>query len=265
MGDAASASAVGAEATLSNPGGLPSAFREGQSTEVVAVHKEWIQDASLQFLSAAFSLGDGEACAVSASSSSSGEIDLRDRPGPPEGSFIARNASIGATYARPLSDVLSAGLTVKFLYEKILIDEAGGFGVDAGLRWAGPVEGLVIGAAILHLGGMQRLRSEATRLPTTVRAGAAWTGQFSGGSPFVTAALDVAHTVRERRTTLHAGADVRIFEVLSLRAGYQVGESTRGLSAGAGIRYGIAGLDYAYAPLSADLGSTHTIGVRLLF
>ena len=65
--------------------------------------------------------------------------------------------------------------------------------------------------------------------------------------------------------TLHAGAEIFLLHVLALRAGYQAGETSRTFSAGMGIMYGIAGLDYAFAPLSADLGNTHTIGVRLLF
>jgi hypothetical protein len=229
------------------------------------VYKQWVQDASLQFLGAGFSLAEGHALALGIAASTSGDIEIRSRPGQAEGTFAARNVMIGASYARRVSGSLTAGVTLKFLYEKLLVDEAGGFGVDAGVRWSVPLEGLVLGASILHLGGMQRLRSEATRLPTSLRAGAAWTGMLADGAPLLTAGVDIVQNIPERRTTFHAGADVSFAEIFSVQAGYQAGESARGFSAGAGITYGIAGLDYAFAPLSADLGNTHTIGVRLLF
>jgi hypothetical protein len=67
----------------------------------------------------------------------------------------------------------------------------------------------------------------------------------------------------DNQAFFNLGGELRYEELVAFRSGYQFGSKGRGFSAGLGVTYGIVTLDYAYAPLSLDLGNTHTISVSV--
>jgi hypothetical protein len=256
--------ASGAAATTQNPAGLAIAPDPWTSVDVLFTHREWIQDTRIEYLGVRVALDSSQAIGVSLSSLSTGDIEIRERPGPAQGTFAARNAAIGLSYARGFG-ALELGLTVKLLYEKILVDDATGFAVDIGGRWESSLPGLLVGAAIQHLGGMGALRDKATVLPMTLRAGPAYGIRWEQPRADVLIAGDVAYIPEEGEAYASLAGEFTYDRMASARVGYQFGSSGRGFSAGAGFRYGLFLLDYAYAPVASDLGNTHTISVGLTF
>ncbi len=262
LADAMSASAAGAEATVYNPAGLMPA--PGSSAEIQFTHRAWIQDVRMEFLGAAVAIGSADAIGFSLQSTTVGNIDIRTRPGPAEGSFTARTFVIGASYARSFEPRLRAGATVKMLYQKILVDDAAGLAFDLGVQFEPGIDGLSLGAALANLGTGGTLRTERTTLPAQGRLGAAY---HLAPTDDITAGLmgDLLRVFPDKQTLFNVGAEIGFRRLVSLRGGYQFGSEGRGLAGGGGVEYGGVRLDYAYAPLSLDLGNTHTISLAVGF
>jgi hypothetical protein len=264
MGDAMAASVGGAAATHYNPAGLVA--REGPgNAEVLFMHKEWIQDTRTEFLGARVGISDPVALGFSVNTTTISDIELRTRPGPAEGTFTSRYLAAGVSGAYRISEALSAGMSTRFLYEKILVDDASGIGIDLGVQYATPLEGLSVGVVIANLGTMGNLRSESSRLPALMRAGGAFTLPVPSLHGEFLLAADGLFIFPESRALLNAGAELAVEGIFMARAGYQAGSEGRGLSLGGGIRHGIFSLDYAFSRLNGDLGNGHTISIGASF
>lgn len=262
MADAMAGGVDGAAATYYNPAGL--APRTGSSgTQLMFMHKEWIQDTRMEFLGGSGPIGELDAVGISVTSTTVSDIEIRTRPGTPEGTFTARNFAAGVSYARRISDNVRLGVTAKFLYEKILVDEASGFAFDIGTQFATPLDNLTIGAVVANLGKLKALETDPTVLPSLARIGPAYTFALSDDLYRFQLAADLVHIFPEGKSYLNAGAEVNFDRIASGRVGYQFGSRGRGFTAGVGLAYGIFALDYAYAPLTSDLGNTHTITLAL--
>ena len=265
MADAINACVQGAAATYYNPAALSPPLTMTSPTQVMITHREWIQDTRTEFLGARVALSDRDALGFSMNSTAVSDIEIRTRPGPAEGTFTARDFWIGASYARQFSDDVSIGATAKFLYEKILVDEASGIGVDLGAVYKTPVEHLSVGAVIANIGSLGNLRDQKTQLPTLLRLGGAYKFEYPDPSLLLTIATDFVHIFPEGQSHLNLGAEVLFNQTVAARAGYRFGSEGQKLSAGIGILYLFLGLDYAYAPLAFDLGNTHTISLSFRF
>lgn len=262
MADAMVGSVDGAAATYYNPAGL--APRSGSNgTQLMFMHKEWIQDTRMEFLGGSGPLGENDALGISVTSTTVSDIEVRTRPGAPEGTFTARNFAAGASYARRLSDNVRVGVTAKFLYEKILVDEASGFAFDIGTQIDTPIDNLTVGAAVANLGKLSALETDPSVLPALARIGPAYAFALSEDLYRFQLAADLLHIFPEGKSYFNAGTEVNFDRLVSGRVGYQFGSKGRGFTAGVGFEYGIFALDYAYVPLSADLGNTHTIAIAL--
>jgi len=262
MGDAAAGWMSGAEATFYNPAGI---FPEDGTSQLMLVHREWIQDTRMEHLAAALPIGDATAFGLSVSALSVSDIEVRTRPGPAEATFTARNLLIGASYAQQFSENLRFGGTVKYLYEKILVDEAAGIAVDVGAQWDLSSPDISVGATLANLGSMGRLRDERTSLPAYLRFGTASRFDIKDLHSVARVAADLQYLFPDSRAYVNIGGEFSYDDALAVRSGYQFGSGARGYAGGIGIRYGIVQIDYAYAPLSYDLGDAHTIGVLLRF
>ncbi|MFN0158568.1 MAG: PorV/PorQ family protein [Bacteroidota bacterium] len=263
MSDATSAHVSGAAATFYNPAGLVQAEHPDDGTQLLFMHKEWIQDARTQFLGVRSSLGDESAFGISLNNTTVSEIEIRRRPGAAEGTFTARNFSLGVSYAQMFGENISGGVTAKFLYEKLLVDEASGFAFDIGTQIVTPIEGLAVGATIANIGSVSKLRTESSTLPTYARVGPAYHMEIPDISSAVLIAADLIHIFPDGVSLVGVGGEISFQQMIAVRTGYQLGSEARGFSAGVGVTYGMFTLDYAFAPLSNDLGSTHTIALSL--
>ena len=263
MADAMSGHVNGAAATYYNPAGMLNGFDPQSTAQLMFMHREWIQDTRAEFLGASVSLGERDAIGFSVTSTTVSDIEIRTRPGDAEGTFTARNYALGASYAHAISDDLFLGVTVKLLYEKILIDEASGVAFDLGGVFITPIQNLSIGASIANLGSLSDLRNEKTKLPSLLRIGPAYTTPIGEAGSTLTLATDLVQIFPESKSYLSVGGEVSFEHIVAGRVGYQFGSDSRKLTAGVGIRYKIFGLDYAYAPLSNDLGNTHAFSLAV--
>jgi hypothetical protein len=263
MGDAMSAAATGAAATDYNPAGLLRAPGESNDVEIMFMHKEWIQDTRMEFLGAAVPLDDDNALGAGIATTTVSGIEVRLRPGPADGTFTARELAAGLSFARRITPEVRLGVTAKFLYQKIYVDDASGFALDAGGVWQTPLENLTVGGMVANLGTMSNLKDVKTSLPALLRIGPAYRFSFNEGSMGVLGAADVMRVFPESKNYLNTGGEITFNKLVAARVGYQFGSEGRGLSAGLGLRYGRFTLDYAFAKLSSELGDGHTLSLAL--
>ncbi|MFZ4620375.1 MAG: PorV/PorQ family protein [Bacteroidota bacterium] len=236
----------------------PASIRFSDRRQVAVSHRQGFAETSNDYLGATLP-GGTLTFGFSAYTTSINNIEVRLRPGDAEGTFSARNGAIGLGAALSLTDDLAFGLSGKLLYEKIYIDEASGYGFDAGLLYKVNNE-INAGLSIVNVGSMSVLRSEKSVLPTTVRLGASYKSALAESFGFIGAA-DIVKTVDDSNTHLHAGAEIVYNSMLMLRAGYQTGYETRSFSAGAGVQYGIIRVDYAFAPMTGAFDPNHTFSL----
>lgn len=259
MGEAYTAAASDPAATYYNPASLVTS----PSSQILLMHKEWMADTRTEFLAAKAGFDDF-ALALSVNATSVSDIEIRETPGPALGTFDSRNAAIGLSAAYRIDPTVGIGITAKYLYEKILTAEAHGTGIDLGGWYMTPWD-LRLAAAIGNLGSMEELDREATVLPSMVRAGATYETPIEAVDGGLTLAADFVSLSHESKSHLHMGAELNYKKTLMIRAGYQTGYETQAFSTGLGVRYEMFAVDYAFAPMKIDFGSTHTFSLLIDF
>jgi hypothetical protein len=265
MGDAMSSLVEGAAAAYYNPAGLLPSSSGNMTTQLMFMHKEWIQDSRTEFLGAALPLGGRSALGVSVVSTTVADIEVRTRPGPADATFTARNFSAGLSYAQGFGEDVRVGVTGKFLYEKILVNEASGFAADLGAQVKTPIENLAAGIVLANLGGMSKLENEKSTLPAMLRVGPSYTLGLADNEYTLNLAVDYMNVFPEKHSYLNTGAEFNFGRIVAARGGYQFGSQGRGLSLGMGVSYGVVGLDYAYSHLAEELGNSHTLSLAVTF
>jgi len=190
--------------------------------------------------------------------------DIPKRKGPTEKPLIefdATDALIIAAAGYRITEKVSAGLSMKGIFEKIDNKVANGIAFDIGGIYR-PTDRLALGAAFNHLGPEMSFDEGSYKLPVLFRLGGAystlsWTVRGELVSP------------NNEATKLHLGGEY-VFNVpteggpaaitkayFAPRAGYAFGYDTRSWAVGFGIGVDRIGIDYAFVPYSDNLGDTH--------
>src|SRR5690606_27845733 len=152
MGEAYSTLSDDATAVIYNPARL--SF--GDSRNVTLMHNSSIQVMNNDFIAVEFSFGK-VALGPGGLRSDIDDIEIRQTPGVSIGTFSSDNLSIGLSVAYKMSTDISVGVTAKWLYEKIYIDDATGLGFDLAANYQ--KNNLSISAVIANLGSMDALRN----------------------------------------------------------------------------------------------------------
>jgi len=262
--DASTASTRGAYATFWNPAGLAIAGRN----EVALSHHLWIDGIRTYSIAARFSAGKTSGVGLFITGTDSGELEARDQPGPPSGTFEAQFLTVGGSYAVTLGPV-RAGMTVKYITERIFNDSARGYGFDVGLHASFLNNGLHLGTVIQNVGEMSELRSRATELPKTFRFGTQFfpfrvvNGMDGSSLVHISISADVSHNMVDDNTRVHFGGDGKVLDVLVIRLGYMTNDTLRGFSTGLGLEISDINFDYAMVPFKEGFdGPAHVISLR---
>lgn len=233
-----------------NPAGLMQIPRRDA---VISVHR-WIQDVRSEFAGFGWK-GQKNGWGFHILYTDAGEIEQRTVPSPtPISTFSAHELIAGISYSRKILPGLDVGMTGKFLYEKIYIEEAVGWALDFGFLYSIWENGPRLGGVLQNLGKTNALRDEEIELPMTGRFGVSYVLNIING--VWTIAVD---GVKEKGFPfhVHSGIEYTWKKMLSLRFGYQSGYDTRDISAGLGVYIGRYRLGYSYMPLGLGLGDSH--------
>jgi hypothetical protein len=180
------------------------------------------------------------------------------------------------TWARPVAERLSAGVSAKIIQRSLLDHSAFGVGIDAGVQWR-PSDRFSAGVNIQDTFGTHVFwdtGSSESVLPTVkIGLGTSWyIGRFS---TMVTFAADGDFRFEGRRYSsqfhtgdvsldTHVGADLLVRD----RVGIRFGSSEGNLTAGLGLKLGLFGhpvsLDYAFLG-HEELDDTHRFSLGIGF
>ncbi|MFC1726107.1 PorV/PorQ family protein [candidate division KSB1 bacterium] len=260
MGEAYTAAASGAEATFWNPALMSSE----NNNSVVLAHTEWLEDIRIEFLGFSFSKGKLN-FGISINSNTVSDIEKRSNPVvTPEGYFSAGDFFVGLSASYKLKENLKIGITGKYLYQKIYIEEASGYAFDLGAGYDMPGINLKLGAVVKNIGSVNALKDEKTPLPSLFRIGAVYMMPDLSENISLLFSTDVEKLFDSSISSLfdyftYHGLEAAYKEKMFLRAGYQSGFEARGISFGLGVKIKKYNFDYGFQPFSFQMGSTHRL------
>ena len=260
MGDFGVATATDVSALYYNP----ALIADYTSPQLTFTHNQWIQDVSSEMFGASFPLF-GLPFAVGINTTSVSEIEVRSKPGELESTFDAHYFYGSLSTGFYVADNLSAGITMKYLYENLFSDDASGLGFDFGLRYKDVIEGLDLAASYSNVGSMNSLRQEETELPADLRVGAAYNFPLEQIQSQITLTGGVQKFTATEDTHIHFGGEIFYDNLIALRGGYMSGYDSKGLTAGLGLFWNNINFDYAFVPFDYGLGDSHIISLVYTF
>mgnify|MGYP001560683542 CR=1 FL=1 len=264
MGGAYTALADDAHSVYWNPAGLARL----EKREVAASHSELGNSTRHDFLAYAHPTSQA-VLAAAFTYLNQGTIAGRDAAGRPTGGYGASDTALAFAAGRK-TDLVDAGVSVKYLRSHIASAEAQGLGLDAGLRRELPAGAgkVVLGAALRNIGPGLKYEDQRNALPLRAAFGAGY--RFDKGHSL---AVEFQNGPRGAGSEGGAGGEFKAREGVMLRLGYTSKSSAvagsgfdaaRGLTLGLGLKKDGFGLDYA-AQAAGELGSTHRFTLSARF
>ncbi len=240
----------------------PAALLGGDNVNVLFMHNENILGIRTEYFAGKVKFKK-IALGLSINNTSISDIQIREIPGAPLGTFDAQDFAIGLSGAYKINDMFQFGVTAKFLFEKIYIDNADGYAFDFGGLYSN--KKLSLGVSLANVGSMNALRNTATVLPTSIRFGGSYLLDFPNITSGLRIAADGYKVLNGGTFHANAGAEFVYKNFLAIRAGYQSGYDDRTLTTGIGLKYKSFNLDYAFVPYKYSLGNSHTFTLGASF
>jgi hypothetical protein len=261
MGEAYAAVAEDATSVFWNPGAMPAVL----GTHLSLVHNEYFQ--SLRFEQAAITHETKWGTfGVMFSGLYMDDMDRRvDTPSDvPLGTFGAYDVAVAVAYGRYIVPNVAIGISIKPIYQRIDELSASGIAFDAGIYHVSRIPGVKLAATVANLGTPMKFDTEEYALPRYARIGASYEREMPELDGRILLTFDAMFPnddgVRE-----HIGGEYSYKRMVALRAGYKAGYDSQGATFGLGVVYHDIGLDYAFLPVSNDLGDSHRFGVNFSF
>jgi hypothetical protein len=248
MGDAFSAVADDVNTLTFNPAGLGNI----RLPEIGFGWEEFFSGIHYDFIGAAIPTGDWGVLGL-------GYLGLGVSPFNSTASSSTPTVSAGDSalvlgWGKSFYDI-HVGAAVKYISRQVDDVQGNGFAFDLGLRYR-PIPDVTLAASALNIGpGIKMVTVEP--LPTLLTLGAAWT-LLDVPYHNLTLASDVATNLTEQTKRFSFGAEYWYDNTVALRAGYLTDSQDQGFSAGAGVKFSFAQIDYSYQPFNV-LGSVHRI------
>ncbi|MBP3192422.1 PorV/PorQ family protein [Natronogracilivirga saccharolytica] len=226
---------------------------------------------------------DNDAFGVAFMSSLIDDVAFRQNPTQnPDGTFSVRYFSVATSYARNIGP-LSLGLTGMYLHEQYFQQDAGGYGLNAGVGMNIFDERVRLGASLRNLGSMDELSETATELPTMLSFGAdirflqfsttaaddeipllvSFIGDFN--LPLNEFEPEDGSISPQKDGYFNLGMELRVSDLIDLRGGYRTGETERRFSLGAGLLISEFYFNYAFMPYETGFGTAHAISLQYNF
>jgi hypothetical protein len=240
----------------------PASMFLGSNVNVLFMHNQQVLGVKTEYLAARVKLTKF-AMGFSLNNTSVDGIEVREIPGQPLTTFTSQDVELNFSGAYKWNDAFQFGLSAKFLYEKIYIDNNDGYAFDFGGLYS--KDKLSIGAAIANLGHMNSLRNESTKLPASLRFGATYLFPLESIGAVLRVSGDGYKVLDGGIMHANAGAEFVYKELLSLRLGYQSGYDNKNITTGIGIKYHVFSLDYAFVPYKYSQGFSHTLTLGASF
>jgi hypothetical protein len=224
----------------------PAALATLNQSQVGAMHANWLQDLSYEWLGIAKPMGSLGVGSLSVAYFHTPGIQGVDEFDNPTGEFKVYDAALTLGLARALTSGISIGANAKMIRQNLGTVSATAPAVDFGIR--GVIAGTTLGAAVQNLGPEISFDGAAYPMPRQIR--------FGAGHSFLNDRIQLAadyNIPRAYYKDLRVGTEVRAHPNVSLRVGYRrefgtANDPATGLSYGLGLHFHQLELDYALTP-----------------
>lgn len=276
MGGAFTALSGDATTLYWNPGATS---RNGENS-IYATQTNWLVGSVHQWLGVQVMITRQDAVGLSFNNLDYGGREKVTTVAEPDGTGEFWNASdlaMALTYSRNLTDRFSIGGSLKYITQQIWHESASGMAVDLGLLFITQFNGLRISATLTNFGGelqmdgrdllnridiapddegnnetiVARLKTGSWPIPLTFHVGMAMPVITQQNLKATLAADAIRPT--DNTETLSVGGEVELFNIMSLRGGYQTlfrEDAESGLTLGFGVKvpnpYANIAFDYSY-------------------
>jgi hypothetical protein len=248
MGQAFSAVADDINTLTFNPAGLANI----RLPEVGYGHEAFLADIGYDFVGAAIPTGEAGVLGLGYLGMGTAPFNSTSNPSAPPVS-VQDTALIGA-WGKSFYQ-LHLGAAVKYIHETLAGVQGSGFAFDAGARYR-LLPQLTVAGSVLNMGpGIQFASLEP--LPLEVNGGLAWT-VLQNPTHSLTLAMEASSVVTEDTQRYSFGAEYWYQNKFAIRAGYLANSQVEGFSAGAGVRFSVFQIDYAFEPYNT-LGSVQRL------
>lgn len=226
-------------------------------------------------------LKEHSALAFSFYNSGADDYEQYNRPGPSNGNFSVQYLSLSTAYAYKLNN-FSLGLSAQYLREEVYTYTANGYALGMGMAATLLNEKLNMGISLNNLGEMEKLNTESTRVPGSLKLGVSgevftFTPPNNSSLPFtVHLATDYVQRLRSEENGSSLTDDyesyhfnfallVQVSELIELSTGYRTGDTVRPLSFGLSLFTGDLTLNYSLLPFETGFGTSHSVGIQYTF
>lgn len=257
MGEAFSSVTDDASAVIYNPARL--SFID--KSNVIIMHNELLQDVNTNFIAGRFPLSSKLVLGFGLLSTSITGIEIREIPGAAIDDFDANNLSAGLSLGYKVNQNVYLGITGKYLYEKIYVNDASGFAFDFGGNYV--KNNFSVALVFSNIGSVNSLLNLETNLPTSVRFGGSY--KFSKDKFSFLLGLDGYKVFNGGNFHVNAGGETGYKDFVFLRLGYQTAFENKGFTSGLGFKYKAVYFDYAFVPYSSGYGNSNTFSLGLNF
>jgi hypothetical protein len=272
MGEAAVAVTNDVYATYWNPAGLVGV----ENSSIGFTNVNWLLDIDLNFVAIAKRFEDIGVfgASVTVLSMDEQEINTFEQQDGTGDTYAASSYAIGLTYARQLTARFAFGASVKYLQEKIHLEESQGFAFDFGTMLYTGFESLRLGMSISNMGPEMKfsgpsldvsyddqngqganspvgaqLKTTPYDLPLVFRVGLAYDLEISPSSALLLAA-ELKHP-NDNMQQGAVGAELGFSEKYFLRGGYKLNYDEETFSFGGGLTTPVTGdvklvVDYSW-------------------
>lgn len=263
LGEAAAALGDDVNSVSVNPAGLTGLG--GQQLSLL--HNVYVQDSAVEHVAYGMSLGEGSGFAVSLDYLNFGTVDKYKLDASnnlvADGTFNPTGMDLNAAYAKAMGGV-SLGLNAKMVSQTLDGAGSSAFGADLGALWRQSDGGLSLGLAVQNIGLGQL---DGANLPLNIKAGLAYRLSVADGKDGLLFAADTnSPTADFGASAFSLGAEYSGGRLYALRGGYKLAGNggAGGFSAGAGLTYNIATLDYAFVSQGV-LGNSNQVSLTVKF
>jgi len=158
---------------------------------------------------------------------------------------------INLAYSKSLNQNLSEGISLKYIYDKVIDDVGNGIGIDAGIHYL-LKEKIGIGASLQNIGYGVKYKNKTYKMPILAKFGI-----FYPFPNYLNIFSDIVYEIN-KEVEYHFGIELYKGPG-AIRIGYRNGpqeEELGGFTFGAGIKWERIRIEYAFVPYGF-LGTTH--------
>lgn len=242
----------------------PALLTKNPNAEISFTHNSSVQDLRSEMLGAKFRFL-GLPMAVGLNTTSVDDIEVRTRPGDAESKFNANFFWGSLSTGFHLTKNISAGLSVKYIYEGLFTEEAMGIGFNFGAYYEDVIPNLGLGISVRNIGSMNKLRTESTKLPSELNTGIKYYFALDNFNSNLIIAAGYKKYLEDEFDHFSGGIEWIFRDMIALRTGYISGFDTKSITAGLGLMWNGFVFDYAYVPYEFDFGSSNTISIKYIF